>query len=52
MKSPSLIGTTTRHLNRVIEKLIADNIIHKNNKQIVVDDWKAIDTLSNGLRYE
>lgn len=48
----SLIGTTTRHLNRVIEKLIANNIIHKNNKQIVVDDWKAIDTLSNGLRYE
>ncbi|PQZ57310.1 transcriptional regulator [Bacillus sp. MYb209] len=48
----SLIGSTTRHLNRIIEKLITNNIIHKNNKQIIVDDWKAIEELSNGLRYE
>ncbi|PDY44702.1 Crp/Fnr family transcriptional regulator [Bacillus pseudomycoides] len=48
----SLIGTTTRHLNRVIEKLSATDTICKENKQIIVNDWEAIEHLSNGLRYE
>ncbi|KEK21706.1 Crp/Fnr family transcriptional regulator [Bacillus gaemokensis] len=48
----SLIGTTIRHLNRVIEKLSAANTIYKDNKQIIVNDWKTIERLSKGLRYE
>ncbi|HEK9102315.1 Crp/Fnr family transcriptional regulator [Bacillus pfraonensis] len=48
----SLIGTTTRHLNRVIEKLSVSNTIRKEKKQIIVNDWETIEQLSNSLRYE
>ncbi|MDZ5606399.1 Crp/Fnr family transcriptional regulator [Bacillus pseudomycoides] len=48
----SLIGTTTRHLNRVIEKLSETDTIRKEHKQIIVNDWEIIERLSNGLRYE
>ncbi|TQR21717.1 Crp/Fnr family transcriptional regulator [Psychrobacillus vulpis] len=48
----SLIGTTTRHLNRIIDKLSVTNTIHKDKKQIIVDDWEAIERIANGLRYE
>ncbi|PEB41720.1 Crp/Fnr family transcriptional regulator [Bacillus pseudomycoides] len=48
----SLIGTTTRHLNRIIEKLSITNVIRKENKQIIVKDWESIERISNGLRYE
>lgn len=48
----SLIGTSLRHLNRVIEKLSVANIIHKEGKRLVVDDWQEIERISGGLRYE
>lgn len=48
----SLIGTTPRHLNRIIEKLCLANIIYKDKKQIVVNEWKTIEQISKGLRYE
>ncbi|WP_239619224.1 Crp/Fnr family transcriptional regulator [Cohnella mopanensis] len=48
----SLIGTTPRHLNRVIKKLSNVKIIRKEKKNIFVIDWERLDELSNGLRYE
>lgn len=48
----SLIGTTPRHLNRVIHKLADMKIINKEKKQIIVMDWERLDELSNGLQYE
>ncbi|TKH44165.1 hypothetical protein C1I60_12540 [Paenibacillus terrae] len=48
----SLIGTTARHVNRVIQKLSDDNILRKEQKKITVLDWERLDELSNGLRYE
>lgn len=48
----SLIGTTMRHLNRVIEKLISEKVIKKNKKEIVVIEWEKIEDISGGLRYE
>ncbi|MGG1616468.1 Crp/Fnr family transcriptional regulator [Paenibacillus sp. NRS-1782] len=48
----SLIGTTARHVNRVIQKLSDDNILRKEQKKITVLDWDRLDELSNGLRYE
>lgn len=48
----SLIGTTPRHLNRVIQKLSDENMLKKDKKKIVVIDWERLDELSNGLRYE
>jgi CRP-like cAMP-binding protein len=48
----SLIGTTPRHLNRVIHKLSETNILKKEKKSLIVLDWGRLDELSNGLRYE
>jgi len=48
----SLIGTTPRHLNRVVTKLIGMGVIKKEKKRLAVQDWIRLDQLSNGLRYE
>ncbi|WP_028595034.1 Crp/Fnr family transcriptional regulator [Paenibacillus assamensis] len=48
----SLLGTTPRHLNRVIVKLNEMNIIRKEKKKLYVLDWDRLDEMSNGLRYE
>ncbi|MBB6669528.1 Crp/Fnr family transcriptional regulator [Cohnella nanjingensis] len=48
----SLIGTTPRHLNRVIRKLADRNILGKGRNALVVLDWERLDALSNGLRYD
>lgn len=48
----SLIGTTTRHLNRVIEKLTSEKVIKKNKQEIIVIEWEKIEDISDGLRYE
>lgn len=48
----SLIGTTPRHLNRVIQKLSEENMLIKEKRKILVLDWERLDVLSNGLRYE
>ncbi|MFD0587350.1 Crp/Fnr family transcriptional regulator [Paenibacillus sp. GCM10027627] len=48
----SLIGTTPRHLNRVIQKLSDAGIVQKTKKSILVLDWGRLDEISNGLRYD
>lgn len=48
----SLIGTTPRHLNRVIQKLADKGIVSKSRKEIIVLDWERLDQLSQGIRYE
>ncbi|TQR15664.1 Crp/Fnr family transcriptional regulator [Psychrobacillus soli] len=48
----SLIGTTSRHLNRVIEKFVNEKMIEKKKKEIIVIDWEKIENISGGLRYE
>ncbi len=48
----SLIGTTPRHLNRVVTKLAGLDILRKARNRIVVTDWDRLDAFSNGLRYE
>ncbi|SDS85163.1 cAMP-binding domain of CRP or a regulatory subunit of cAMP-dependent protein kinases [Paenibacillaceae bacterium GAS479] len=48
----SLIGTTPRHLNRVIQKLSDVNILNKDNKSITIIDWQRLEKLSHGIRYE
>ncbi|MCY9514567.1 hypothetical protein [Paenibacillus apiarius] len=45
-------GTTSRYLNRVIQKLSAAGILKKEKKKIIVLGWDGLDDLSNGLRYE
>ncbi|RKN84469.1 Crp/Fnr family transcriptional regulator [Paenibacillus ginsengarvi] len=48
----SLLGTTSRHLNRVIRNLCETGIVNKERKRMKVLDWNRLDQLSNGLRYE
>lgn len=48
----SLIGTTPRHLNRVIQRLTDMGILYKVKQEIVVLDWERLDELSNGIRFE
>ncbi|WP_340395327.1 Crp/Fnr family transcriptional regulator [Paenibacillus sp. FSL E2-0177] len=48
----SLIGTTPRHLNRVIQRLTDMEILYKVKQEIVVLDWERLDELSNGIRFE
>ncbi|WMT43043.1 helix-turn-helix domain-containing protein [Paenibacillus sp. D2_2] len=48
----SLIGTTPRHLNRVIHKLMVMNVVIKEKKRLVISDWARLEEISNGIRYE
>ncbi|MGG3284113.1 Crp/Fnr family transcriptional regulator [Paenibacillus solani] len=48
----SLIGTTPRHLNRVIQSLTDMKVLKKEKKCLTVLDWERLDELSNELRYE
>ena len=47
-----LIGTTSRHLNRVILKLSEQGVIGRERDTIYILDKKALEQLSNGIRYE
>jgi CRP-like cAMP-binding protein len=48
----SVIGTTTRHLNRVLQNLKDDGIVSKTRNNLIVLDWEQLDRMSNGLRYD
>lgn len=47
-----LIGTTSRHLNRIILKLSEQGLIAREEDTIHILDKKALQELSNGIRYE
>ncbi|MBO0993023.1 Crp/Fnr family transcriptional regulator [Bacillus sp. SD088] len=47
-----LLGTTYRHLNRVIQSLIQKNMIEKDKDFIRIVDWSSLEKLSNGIRYK
>lgn len=48
----SLIGTTKRHLNRILKKWGEEGIIHREGDHIEILDWEAMDEYSNGVRFE
>lgn len=48
----NLLGTTYRHLNRVIHSLIQRNIIEKDKHSIRILNWKQLEESSSGIRYE
>ncbi|CAM4225798.1 Crp/Fnr family transcriptional regulator [Lederbergia lenta] len=47
-----LLGTTYRHLNRVIHSLSQKNIIERDNSFIRILNWTKLEELSNGIRYK
>lgn len=48
----SLLGTSYRHLNRVIQELVSKGIIEKNKKIVTVKNLKKLKELSDGNIYE
>ncbi|WP_431026717.1 Crp/Fnr family transcriptional regulator [Lysinibacillus sp. LZ02] len=48
----SLIGTTKRHLNRVLKDWANLNIVERTDKGIHILDWSQIEALSENIRYE
>lgn len=47
----SLIGTTSRHLNRVVKKWSEAEIISRSDDGILINDWVEIERLSENIRY-
>ncbi|WP_066186489.1 MULTISPECIES: Crp/Fnr family transcriptional regulator [Gracilibacillus] len=47
-----VLGTTYRHLNRVIHSLTEKDVIEKDNHLIRVRNWQELRRLSNGIRYQ
>ncbi|MGE8203604.1 Crp/Fnr family transcriptional regulator [Heyndrickxia sp. NPDC080065] len=48
----NLLGTTHRHLNRVLSSLSEKKIIKRNRDSIHILNWSALENLSNDIRYE
>ncbi|WP_332647808.1 Crp/Fnr family transcriptional regulator [Lysinibacillus sp. 54212] len=48
----SLIGTTKRHLNRVLKDWVELNIVERSEEGISILDWQQIEGISEGIRYE
>lgn len=47
-----LLGTTHRHLNRVINSLSQKGIIERTKNSIHIVNWDVLELISNGIRYE
>ncbi len=48
----SLIGTTKRHLNRILKHWSEEGSIHRNGDNIQILNWGVINKHSNGVRFE
>ncbi|MEN1936552.1 Crp/Fnr family transcriptional regulator [Paenibacillus sp. 102] len=47
-----LLGTTYRHLNRVIHSLSEKKIIERDKNSIRILNWSYLERISNGIRYK
>ena len=47
----ALIGTTSRHLNRVLQKCTEQQIISRTDDMIHIKDWQAIQEISEDIRF-
>jgi CRP-like cAMP-binding protein len=47
-----LLGTTYRHLNRVIYSLSQKKIVERNKNSIRILNWAKLEEMSNGIRYK
>ncbi|WP_042473505.1 Crp/Fnr family transcriptional regulator [Bacillus ndiopicus] len=47
----ALIGTTSRHMNRVLQKWTEQQIIERQDDTIHIKDWQAIQIISEGVRF-
>lgn len=48
----SLIGTTKRHLNRILKDWTEKEIIKREEKEIQILDWDKVKEISENVRFE
>ncbi|NRG47642.1 Crp/Fnr family transcriptional regulator [Bacillus sp. CRN 9] len=48
----NLIGTSYRHLNRVLLKFIQKGLVERNSKSIVIKDWQGLKNIAGHSLYE
>lgn len=48
----SLIGTTKRHLNRVLKQWSDEGIVRRNDQSIQIINWRKIEEISEDVRFE
>ncbi|WP_167518696.1 MULTISPECIES: helix-turn-helix domain-containing protein [Paenibacillus] len=48
----SLIGTTKRHLNRIIKNWEEQHILSRSNDELQIINVEKLNTLSENIRYE
>ena len=48
----SLIGTTKRHLNRVLKQWSDEGIVQRSDKTIQIINWSKIEEISEDVRFE
>ncbi|MFD1907411.1 Crp/Fnr family transcriptional regulator [Paenibacillus rhizoplanae] len=51
-ETADLLGTSYRHLNRVVRRLIEDGIIERRNGRLIVRDEERLALLANGNLYD
>lgn len=51
-ETADLLGTSYRHLNRVVRRLIEDGIIERRNGRLIVRDEERLARLANGNLYD
>lgn len=51
-ETADLLGTSYRHLNRVVRRLIEDGIIERRNGRLIVRDEERLAMLANGNLYD
>lgn len=52
VETSELLGTSYRHLNRVINELIESDVIEKKDGLILIKNLKKLEELANGIKYE
>ncbi|RBW68583.1 Crp/Fnr family transcriptional regulator [Bacillus taeanensis] len=52
VETAELLGTSYRHLNRVINELVENDVIEKRNGRILVKNVKKLEELADGIKYE
>lgn len=47
-----LLGTSHRHLNRVVKKLVEEGVIKREKRHLIILDERRLSDLSQGIRFE
>ncbi|RIW31330.1 transcriptional regulator [Bacillus salacetis] len=52
VETAALLGTSYRHLNRIINEFVSKQLVEKKNGRIVITDLEKLEELADGIKYE